>query len=188
PVQIEARFLSPDLQYCWIETTFSDLLDEPEVRAIVSNSRDITHRKTTEERLEREAAELERSNAELRSFAYAATHDLREPLRTIGAFTQLLLRERCDAKSKEKEYADLIVGGVNRMSMLLDGLLAFANLGSPDSNETLELTQAAKKAVQNLEQAIQESGARIEIGSLPVVRANEGQLVELFQNLFSNAI
>jgi PAS domain S-box-containing protein len=187
PAQVEARFRRGDGRSCWIEITFSNLLDDPNVRAVVSNCRDISERKTAEEKQRRQSEELERSNSELQAFAYAATHDLREPLRTVSAFTQLLVQNARN-DDKNKQCAELIVAGVNRMSTLLDDLLTFASLSSPERQDRVELRQCAEQALKNLDQAVQESGAAVTLGPLPAALGSESHLVELFQNLFSNAI
>jgi light-regulated signal transduction histidine kinase (bacteriophytochrome) len=181
------RFRRGDERWGWIEITFSNLLVEPNVRSVVSNCRDISERKTAEEKQRRQSEELERSNLELQAFPYAATHDLREPLRTVNAFTQLLV-QNAGPDDKTKQCAELIVAGVNRMSTLLDDLLAFTSLGSLERRDRVELRQCAEHALKNLEQAVQESGATIALGPLPAALGSESHLVELFQNLFSNAI
>src|ERR1700680_3155636 len=90
-----------------------------------------SERKTAEEKQRRQSEELRRSNSELQAFAYAPTHDLREPLRTVSAFTQLLiLVQNAGHDGKSKQRAEWIVAGVNRMSTLLDDLLTFASLSS----------------------------------------------------------
>lgn len=187
PAQVEVRFRRGDGRWCWIEITFSNLLDEPNVRAVVSNCRDISERKTAEEKQRRQSEELMRSHAELQAFAYAATHDLREPLRTVSAFTQLLIQNAGPDK-KSNECGELIVAGVNRMSALLDDLLTFASLSSPERRDRVELRHCAEQALKNLDRAVQESRSTVALGPLPTVVGSEIHLVELFQNLFSNAI
>ncbi len=184
--KIEARMRRKEGSWCWVECSCSNLLEEPEVRAIVWNYRDISERKSSEERRLRDAEDLARTNAEVQAFAYAAAHDLKEPLRTICAFTELLVREPQLDKNGQ-ELAGFIVGGVKRMSVLLDDLLSFGSLSFHGACR-VELRQAAEQAVQNLEQAVSETGASITIDSLPAVNANESHMVQLFQNLIANAI
>ncbi len=187
PVQVRARLLGSDAQWRWVEGTFTSLIDDPDVRAIVANYRDITEQKATEEKQKKVAEELARYNAELESFAYAATHDLREPLRTVSAFTQLLVqRGGCDEESQQ--YSKFILDSVGHMSSMLDDLLALTSLSSEDSRERVDLNCAVEQAVKYLEQAIHESGAGITVGPLPCVLGNASQLTGLMQNLLSNAI
>ncbi len=187
PVQLEMRARRADGRWCWIETTTSNLLYEPDVRAVVSNYRDISERKAAEEEKQRNSEKLARSNAELQAFAYAATHDLKEPLRTIGVFTQLLA-QRIPLDDKSQELAGFIVDGVKRMSSLLDDLLSLTSLRFGDPPHAVELRHAVDQALRNLGQAVRESGARVDIGPLPAAHGNESHFLELFQNLISNAI
>src|SRR5712671_6897684 len=92
PMKWDARVRCKDGTYSWVESTVSNLLIEPDVQAIVVSHRDINARRAAEAESERHAAELARSNLELEEFAYTVAHDLREPLRTISAFTALLVR------------------------------------------------------------------------------------------------
>ncbi|MCW5982017.1 MAG: PAS domain S-box protein [Bryobacteraceae bacterium] len=187
PVHAQARVRRKDGQWRWVEITCTNLLDEPDVRAVVLNYRDITARKAAEEEKRRYAEELTRANAELQAFAYAATHDLKEPLRTICAFTQLLV-ERAPLDQTGREHAAYIVEGAKRMSVLLDDLLSLHSLSLNGRHDRVELDQALTKALQNLDQAIKESGAEISANPLPATRGSESRLTLLFQNLISNAI
>jgi len=138
----------------------------------------------------RSQEELARSNQELEQFAYVASHDLQEPLRMVATYTQLLA-ERYQGKldSDADKYIHYAVDGALRMQKLVQDLLAFSRVGrqgmaleSTDCNTVLEV------ALSNLKVAIQESGAVIRHGLLPVVMADVSQLVQVFQNLIGNAI
>src|SRR5688572_13458876 len=111
-------------------------------QALVENSSD-----------KRLAAELIRSNAELQAFAHTLAHDLREPLRTISALTQLLVR-KAQLDEADKEIADFIVDGVGRMSTLLDDLLSAATSGFNTSLRPVELEHAVAQAMQNLRESL----------------------------------
>ena len=187
PVPVRARFSAENLQWRWVEGTFTNLVDDPDVGALVANYRDITKQKAAEEKQKKDAEELARYNAELESFAYAATHDLREPLRTVSAFTALLVaRSGSDAASEK--YSKFILDSVAHMSAMLDDLLALTSLNSQDTPQLVDLRLAVDQAINCLEQSIQESGAIIAIGALPCVLGNESQLTGLMQNLLGNAI
>ena len=135
-------------------------------------------------------ADLSRSNAELEQFAYIASHDLQEPLRTVTSFLQLLERKCADDLSDDgRKYINFAVDGSTRMKALVEGLLEFSRVGRSDddftvvnSNRTLSLVLA------DLESAIAESGALIEYDELPQVFAAERDLHHLLQNLISNAV
>lgn len=187
PAHMRARVLANDEQWRWVEGTFTNLLDDPDVRAIVANYRDITEQKAADERQKQHAEELARYNAELESFAYAATHDLREPLRTVSAFTELLVK-RAALDGETEQYSKFILDSVAHMSRMLDDLLALTSLSSQPARECVDLGRAVDQAIKYLEQAIQESGANITVGTLPRVLGNESQLTGLMQNLLGNAI
>jgi PAS domain S-box-containing protein len=134
--------------------------------------------------------ELERSNSELQQFAYVASHDLQEPLRMVSGYTQLLAkRYQGQLDADADEFISYAVNGANRMQALIQALLDFSSVGSRktgltqvDCNEVMHIVLAALRA------AVEQSSAVITYDSLPQVRADELQLVQLFQNLISNAI
>ena len=135
-------------------------------------------------------AELARSNRDLEQFAYVASHDLQEPLRMVAAYTQLLA-ERYQGKLDETadKYIHYAVDGALRMQQLVHDLLAFSRLGhSGGERRIVETKTVAETAVKNLQVAIEESGAQVDIGDLPVVMADASQMVQLLQNLIANAI
>jgi PAS domain S-box-containing protein len=187
PVLLQTRMQKKSGTWCWIESTGSNLLSEADLQAIVLNFRDISERKAAEKKKQEDAEKLARSNAELQAFAYAAAHDLKEPLRTVCAFTQLLIRG-IELDDKRREFAEHIVSGVTRMSNLLDDLLSLTSLSFSDPPLRVELRDAIEAAITNLRLATDESGARVTIGSLPAAWGNESHLIELFQNLIDNAI
>jgi PAS domain S-box-containing protein len=151
---------------------------------------DVTERRHAEEQLKRAADELRRSNAELEQFAYAASHDLREPLRTISAFLRLF-EKRYKGKIDEKadQYISFTIESAARMDALLDDLLEFSRLGSKAVRmNPVNCAVALEKAIYNLASAVEKSGARITYDQLPTVKANESQMTRLFQNLIANSI
>jgi PAS domain S-box-containing protein len=181
------RIRRKDGTYSWVESTVSNLLIEPDVQAIVVNHRDINARTAVDAGKRLKAAELARSSSEIQQFAYSVVHDLREPLRTISAFTELLV-QRIPMGEEDKEIADFIVNGAARMTVLLDDMLAFSSAGAHEAPQRIDLQRAVEAATESLGQAIKGSGAKITVGRLPKVLGNEGQLVRLFQNLIGNAV
>ncbi|HEV2199716.1 MAG TPA: ATP-binding protein [Bryobacteraceae bacterium] len=134
--------------------------------------------------------QLERSNADLEQFAWAASHDLKEPLRTISSYTQLLIRRGPADDAQAAEFARYVQRGVARMGGLIDALLAYSRamyqpLGPGRSTDA---HAAAEEAAQTLRAAIGESGATVHIDPLPPVRAESAPLVQIFQNLLANAL
>jgi two-component system, chemotaxis family, sensor kinase Cph1 len=151
---------------------------------------DITERKRADEALRRSAEELARSNGDLEQFAYVASHDLQEPLRMVTGFMQLLQKKYGDHLDAEAdEFIEYAVEGAKRMQTLIGDLLAYARVGTrgcelvpTDAGATLH------EALDNLRLTIEETGAQITYGKLPVVRADGTQLLQLFQNLIGNAM
>lgn len=133
---------------------------------------------------------LERSNHDLEQFAYAASHDLQEPLRAVTGCGQIL-RKRYGGKldSSADELIEHIVEGASRMEKLILDLLAFSRVAT-QQKELAEVDSggALKQALANIETAINENGAAITLGRLPVVSFNPVQLTQLFQNLLCNAL
>jgi signal transduction histidine kinase len=142
--------------------------------------------------IERERArdELERSNADLEAFAYLASHDLAAPLRAVGGFVSLLGRRYVDQLDDDaREIIGHAVDGVQRMQTMIDDLLLYSRAGTADlQREDVAAGELVAAALRDLAPAVAESGAQIEVGELPTVRADATQLQRVFQNLLSNAM
>lgn len=134
--------------------------------------------------------ELRRSNEELENFAYVASHDLQEPLRTVGSYAELLSRRYQDQLDERgQRYLEFIGSGVERMRRLIGDLLGYARLGRVQpAPQATPLDEVLNRVLTLLDASIQESGARIERGALPTVWADPGSLEQVFSNLLSNAI
>jgi light-regulated signal transduction histidine kinase (bacteriophytochrome) len=134
--------------------------------------------------------QLRRTNEELNQFAYAVTHDLREPLRNVVNFSQFLLRAVKDGSEADAQTSlKYIVEGVQRMEMLLNDLLAYSQAaGSQEAAGPVDMNQALKTALENLKSSIAETGAVITSEDLSPALGNSAQIVQVFQNLISNAI
>jgi light-regulated signal transduction histidine kinase (bacteriophytochrome) len=140
--------------------------------------------------LEEHAAELKRSNAELEQFAYVASHDLQEPLRTVASYCQLLKRRYGDKLGEDAgEFIGFAVDGALRMQQLIKDLLAFSRIGRVGGSfEPLDMNDVVETALRNLAGAIADNAAQIECGALPRISGQRVQLAQLFQNLIGNSI
>jgi signal transduction histidine kinase len=140
--------------------------------------------------LERTVTELNRSNEELEQFAYAASHDLSEPLRAIsGPISLVARRYRGQLDAESDEFIEFAVDGCTRMQQLIDGLLAYSRVGRLETAfGSVDCRLVMNGVLKALGPAISESGATVEVGDLPTVTAEANQLGQVFSNLLSNAI
>jgi signal transduction histidine kinase len=163
----------------------------PEViRRALREKNERTLRHQAEEDLARKVEELARSNADLEQFAYAASHDLQEPLRMVTAYTQLLAERY---RGQLDENADKFIGyaseGAQRMQVLVQDLLAFSRVGgSGFTGGRVDCNAVMQEVVQTLASAIQESGPTVTYAELPTIWADRTQVGQVFQNLIGNAI
>jgi PAS domain S-box-containing protein len=165
-------------------------LESAEGILVTAAIRDVSMRKKSEEHLVKAVAELKRSNDELQQFAYVASHDLQEPLRMVASYTQLIAkRYKGSLDSDADEFIGFAVDGCNRMQGLIQDLLAYSRAGT-NGKALCEASaeNALQVALTNLRITIEQSGAVISHDSLPVIRMDETQLTQVFQNLVGNAI
>ncbi|MEW6714480.1 MAG: ATP-binding protein [Nitrospirota bacterium] len=134
--------------------------------------------------------ELKRSNEELQQFAYIASHDLQEPLRMIASYLQLIERRYRGKLDKDAdEFIAFAVEGASRLQEMIIGLLAYSRVETKGKSfEEVNSAEVLGNAVANLKLAIEESGSLVTTGTLPVIKADASQLLQVFQNLISNAI
>ena len=216
--QVDATLWSSSQEELWarrksgnqfpVEISLSPLQTE-EGLLLTSAIRDITERKradaairelnnTLEQRVTERTRELmrtnealRRSNEDLNQFAYAASHDLQEPLRMVALYSQIIQKryaERLDADAKE--LFGFVVGGARRMERLLRDLLAYSQTSSSSEGpaQPVECEAAIQKVMLNLQAAIVQNDAHVTWDPLPTVHAHEIRLVQLLQNLIGNAI
>jgi PAS domain S-box-containing protein len=178
----EHRFRHADGTYHMHEVIITNLLDDPSVRGLVINSRDITERKKMEE-------ELTAHNQELDAFAYTVSHDLRTPLALIQGYAQLMRAE--DTTELEKEgYLKSIISAASRMDGLTEALLEYAQAGQPGGEATAVDPAAVLKDVL-LDQASTLELKHIEVVTeedMPGIMVDSLKLHQVFANLLSNAI
>ena len=191
PFDLEYRIVRPSGDVRWIAASGHGYRDASgELVRVLGVNIDITERKTAELALARSAEELRRSNEELQRFAYVASHDLQEPLRSIVSFSQLLERRyRGKLDADADEYISFIVEGGNRMQTLISDLLQVSRVET--AAKPLEPTDAGEvvvDVVRALETPLREAGATVTVEDLPIVMADAAQLEQIFSNLVGNAI
>ncbi|HVE76407.1 MAG TPA: ATP-binding protein, partial [Actinomycetota bacterium] len=168
--------------------------EDPELLGVLdrvgSQVGEIIRRQDSERVLAERLEELARSNSELEQFAYVASHDLQEPLRMITSYLQLLVEGYSQSlDEKAEKYIDYAVDGAKRMQELVQDLLTFSRVATHGkAPETVPADEALDTALHNLDQAVSETGAKIKREPLPLVQADKGQLVQVFQNLIGNAL
>jgi signal transduction histidine kinase len=191
PLHINGQLLFYEARICAI--------NQEEAIAII---RDITVLKQTQQKLEGKIKELNSkddkleaytdANTQLEHFAHTVSHDLREPVRTMNSFAQLLLRRYGDKLDKDAlEYLDFIVSGASHMNKMITSLLEFSSLNHEEDHneEQIGIESIINITLASLNDLIQQTKAVIHIpDALPTVRGDKTKLHQLFQNLISNAL
>ena len=169
-------------------SVFSDVTRERRMMRDLASSAEAL--RLREERLRASNQELERSNAELQQFAYVASHDLQEPLRTITSYTQLLRRRYQGTLDADADtFIGYAVEGAARMQTLIQDLLAYSRVGARAQElAPTSLGAVVDGACANLRAAVEERGATVTYDDLPTIAADPGTLGQLFQNLIGNAL
>ena len=186
----EIERLAPDGNSVWLSLSGEPVFEDGAFRGYRGVGTDITERKRGQAVLRAAYDELARSNSELQQFAYVASHDLQEPLRMIGSYTQLLERRYGDKLDADaREFMGFIVDGATRMKQLIEDLLAYSRVGTRGKElRPVQAQVALDRALVNLRAAIESADAQVTHDALPEVSADDTQLTQLFQNLVGNAI
>ena len=162
-------------------------------RQLIERSMDLSSNELIEanSKLEEQAQKLQRSNEELREFAFAVSHDLREPLRTIASYIQLVeLRLKEHLNPETKEFMGFAVSGVKRLQNMLEGMLKYAQVEEGQKDFAIQdLNIVLEIALDNLHENIKNAEADVKVdGIMPHITGNRMQLVQLFQQLISNSL
>jgi PAS domain S-box-containing protein len=189
-LETEEEVSLEDGPHTYFTVKFPLMDDRANIYAIAGISTDITETKRAAAELRQAAAELSRSNEELEQFAFIVSHDLREPLRTIGGFLNLLKRRHGgQLDSQARELITFTLEGAARLDRMITDLLDYSRIQRQQREPgQVDLFSVWLTAVDNLYAVIEESGAHISHDELPVIAGDESQLVRLWQNLLSNAI
>lgn len=188
---MEKRYVRQDGGLVWINLTVSlvrDLSGEPEY--LIAVIEDIGARLRAQQDLARVAAELERSNRDLEEFALVASHDLQEPVRKVVTFAHLVRQQAAAAlDATTHDYLSRMEAAAERMNRLVEGLLELSRVATRARGfEPTDLRRVVSDALADLDDRVRESGARVEVGALPVLMGDPAQLRSLFQNLLANAL
>ena len=151
---------------------------------------DLTAIRETQEKLEKYTADLKRSNQDLERFAHIASHDLKEPLRSITSFSMLLNRRYENKLDDEaKEYFGFIISNAKQMKKLIEDILVYSRIEARELNHQLvDLNKVLETVTQNLKQLLTTTKVQLDIAPLPSVSANKSHMAQLFQNLIENAV
>lgn len=202
PYEIEYRFKRFDGEYRWFLGRALPLRDD--IGTILKwygtctdihdqkKSSDLLEEKVKERtrELESQKKELERSNANLEDFAYAASHDLKEPIRKIRTFADRL-KNRLGGRllDEDQHYFQRMQKATERMQLLIDDLLAYSHVStSEEYYDDIDLGKKVAQVLEDLEVEIAEKNAKITVGPLPVIKGHRRQIQQLFQNLLTNAL
>jgi PAS domain S-box-containing protein len=174
-----------------VSVTASPILGrDGKVTSIAIIARDITASKKSAAELRKKSDELVRSNTDLEQFAYVVSHDLREPLRTMASYVQLLQARYTDKLDRDaNEFIEFTVDGAKRMNELINDLLSYSRVGySLLQFEKFETAEIIGIVQNNLHESILLKKAEITCADLPEIYASRLQIIQLFQNLIGNAI
>jgi PAS domain S-box-containing protein len=191
PLQSAYRFLAKNGQIVWIHAQVRIVRDDQGRPSFIHGiGVDITQVKEAEQRVLDYSQKLEQTNKELEQFAYVASHDLQEPLRSILSYSLIIAEEyRGRLDPQTDQYFERIIESGKRMKGLIQALLEFSRIGRTDlPQELTDLTSPAHEAIGNLSAAIQENGAHVTVEPLPALMTIRSYIVVLFQNLIGNAI
>jgi PAS domain S-box-containing protein len=186
----QRTFSHRDGQRFTVESVRTPIHEEGQVVGAVLVFKDITERKRVEEALAQQAAELARSNTELEQFAFVASHDLQEPLRKIQSFGDRL-EAKCNGAlgPDARDYLARMQNASARLRTLIDDLLAFSRvIRRAEPFVRADLRAVAKEVLGDLEVRIEKSGAKVEVGELPVIEADPTQMRQLLLNLIGNSL
>ncbi len=191
PFDLEFRIQHKSGQKHWLSAKGGAIYnDEGDILRVLGINEDITERINRENELEITMDELKRSNEELERFAYVSSHDLQEPLRMVTLYSQLLERRYKDSlDSDADDFIEYIVENAKRMKYLIDDLLEYSRVTSQAKEfENIDLEKVLESVLSNLSILIVENNVNVTHDSLPTVFADKNQMMQVFQNLITNAI
>lgn len=189
PVQFRLR--SKEGEYIWFETIFT-LLNEPNgsSNVVLSQSRDIRRSKKYQQELEERTRELERSNADLETFAFVSSHDMQEPLRMISNYMQLLKKRyagQLDAQADE--YIDFANKGASHLQQLIRDLLAYSRITRTELKKTsVDMNELVNEVIRTIQIEVKEKNVSVRYSDLCTLLADRNLLTLVVQNLILNGV
>lgn len=183
PYDLKTRIVRQDGEVRWVRARGEPWHEDGEIIGARGTFQDITDRKEREDR-------LKESNERLEQFAYVASHDLQEPLRTISNYTEILEEDYATELDEEaKRFIDVIVTGSDRMQSMINGLLDYSRVTTRGNEfDTVDVNEIVTETVADLELMLNKYRGTVDIGDLPTVIADSDQLRQVFQNLIKNAL
>ncbi|MBD1909437.1 MULTISPECIES: PAS domain-containing protein [unclassified Leptolyngbya] len=188
---VEYRVVHDDGSIRWVMSRAQGIYDETgQLLRSIGILLDINDRKLAEQRLHELNVQLQKSNKELENFAFLASHDLKEPLRTVRNFSTLLQLTCAESLQEEgKDYLNRIGRATQRMQLMIDDLLQLSRISTATTPFTsVDLNRVIDQVIANLEEQIRLTAGQIQVGTLPTIQADPIQMIQLFQNLISNAL
>ena len=187
---IEKRYVKKNGEVFWAKTLVSLMERDGDDVYRVAVVENIDRRKKAEQKLEEKNKELTEINQELEHFAYVASHDLQEPLRTIASFIQILNKRYGETLDEDgKQFMGFVVEGAKRMKLLIRDLLEYSRVNRFNTDyEKVDLNEVFNTVNRVLKEKIDSTDALILAENLPVIQGNKIQLTQVFQNLIDNAI
>jgi len=174
-----------------MQQSFNSMADSIETRIedrTAALQGEIQTRKEIEAELANYTIRLRESNEDLEQFAHIASHDLREPLRKIGAFSERLQKSNLEEEQRQ-DYLKRLTDAAQRMTLMIDNLLLYSRIDQQHNTQTeVDLTAVVHKAVADLDLLIKDTEGSVQTATLPVIRADLMQMQRLFQNLITNAL
>ena len=188
--QCEVKIVTKDEKTLFLSLDINVVRSEGKFKELRIATSDITKRKQNEEDLKLRSEELAQSNADLKQFAYVASHDLREPLRVITSFSQLLERRYKDQLDEDaNQFINFVVDGAKRLDVMILDLLEYSQLANKEMLYTdVNMQEVIEQVITNLNVLIEKNNVQITYKPLPIVKADENMMIRLLQNLIENAI
>ncbi len=190
PQQFETSYIGKYGQTVTLSINTAPIFQNGKVVGTISSGRDITETVKQAKELKLLTEKLTRSNKDLEQFAYVASHDLQEPLRTIYGFAELLEANYGDKlDSDAKEFIEYITTGARRMQQMVNDLLALSRIGTKGKEFVpTNIERILRIVFENLHSLIEKNNAIITYDSMPTIMVDDSQIIQLFQNLIDNAI